>query len=178
MKRQYFLLFTSLFLLLLSVPRCKKDHFHLPPETTTGANTFGCKVNGKVFVPRDGRGRPGLFCQYVYLGEGGGGGWFLNIPATDWKDNNLQAIDITTDSLFVTENNTYPFKRRAKGFANAAYSYGSKYYEISQTDTGQLEITKNDPSQRILSGRFWFNGTDKETGEKIEVREGRFDIVY
>ena len=122
--------------------------------------TFGCKVNGKGFVPRDGRGKPGLYCQYVNLGTGEGGGWFLNIPATDWKDRNLQALDITTDSLFVGENNTYSFKRRVKGFANAAYSFGSKYYEISPTDSGQLEIIKHDPSQRILSGRFWFNGTD------------------
>lgn len=73
MKRQYFLLFTCLFSLLLSASRCKKSHFDLPPETTTGANTFGCKVNGKVFVPRDGKGKPGLYCQYVNLGEGEGG---------------------------------------------------------------------------------------------------------
>ena len=73
MKRQSFLLLACLFSLLLSAPHCKKDRFELPPETTTGANTFGCKVNGKVFVPRDGNGRPGLFCQYAYLGEGEGG---------------------------------------------------------------------------------------------------------
>lgn len=52
MKHQYLLLFTCLFTLLLSSSCCKKDHFLLPPETTTDANTFGCKVNGKVFVPR------------------------------------------------------------------------------------------------------------------------------
>jgi len=112
MKRQYFLLFTCLFSLLLSASRCKKDHFHLPPETTTGANTFGCKVNGKVFVPRDGRGRPGLFCQYVYLGEGEGGGWFLNIPAMNWRASPNEAIGIATDSLLLEEGMTYEFKNK------------------------------------------------------------------
>ena len=28
------------------------DYTVLPPETQTGANTFGCKVNGEVWVPR------------------------------------------------------------------------------------------------------------------------------
>ena len=98
MKRQSFLLFACLFSLLLSASRCKKDRFELPPETTTGANTFGCKVNGKVFVPRSGNGRPGLFCQYVYLGEGEGGGWFLNIPAVDWKASPNEIVSIATDS--------------------------------------------------------------------------------
>ncbi|MCC6289338.1 MAG: hypothetical protein IT249_15775 [Chitinophagaceae bacterium] len=73
MKHYSFLLFCFLFSLLLLSSRCKKDRFELPPETTTGANTFGCKVNGKVFVPRDGNGRPGLYCQYVNLGTGEGG---------------------------------------------------------------------------------------------------------
>ncbi len=98
MKRPYFLLFCFLFSLLLLFSHCKKDRFDLPPETTTGAMTFGCKVNGKVFVPRDGRGKPGLYCQYVNLGEGEGGGWFLNIPAVDWKASPNEIVAIATDS--------------------------------------------------------------------------------
>ncbi len=27
----------------------------LPPETQTGANTFGCVINNQVFFPRDGK---------------------------------------------------------------------------------------------------------------------------
>ncbi|MFT3948610.1 MAG: hypothetical protein QM763_16725 [Agriterribacter sp.] len=178
MKRPSFLLFACLFSLLLSAAHCKKDRFELPPETTTGANTFGCKVNGKVFVPRDGKGKPGLFCQYVNLGSGEGGGWFLNIPATDWKGKGYPSMGITTDSLFIEEGGTYPFKRRTKGYANAEYDFGSKNYIIIPPDSGELIITKHDPLRRILSGRFWFDGTDKESGEKVEIREGRFDIVY
>ena len=64
---------------IFTFSQCKKNKDvepQLPPETTTGAMTFGCKVNGKVFVPKDGRGRPGLFVQYVNLGAGLGGGGF------------------------------------------------------------------------------------------------------
>ena len=71
------LLYSLLFLTILSGSNCKKSSTtedQLPPETTTGAMTFGCKVDGKVFVPKDGKGKPGLYVQYVYLGNGPGGG--------------------------------------------------------------------------------------------------------
>ncbi len=51
----------NLFLLLTIIyasMQCNKtpDDPQLPPETTTGAMTFGCKVGGKVFIPKDSRG--------------------------------------------------------------------------------------------------------------------------
>jgi hypothetical protein len=79
---------TILVLTTFTFSKCKKDKDEpqLPPETTTGAMTFRCKVNGQVFVPRDGNGHPGLNVQYVNLGNGPGGG-YLNMPATNWVPN-------------------------------------------------------------------------------------------
>ena len=50
-------------MIFFTFSKCKKekDQPQLPPETITGAMTFGCKVNEKVFVPKDGRGKPGLY---------------------------------------------------------------------------------------------------------------------
>jgi hypothetical protein len=45
------------FLLLLIVASCSSDDTNgnrLPPETQVGANTFGCLINGKTFIPRSG----------------------------------------------------------------------------------------------------------------------------
>ena len=73
-------------IIILFTTQCKKDKNkepELPPETNTGAMTFGCKVNGKVFVPQDGNGKPGLFVQYINYGDVPDGGWHLNIPAFD-----------------------------------------------------------------------------------------------
>jgi hypothetical protein len=51
---------TSILLLFLTLASCSKDNnnpkdpiFSLPPETQTGANTFGVTINGKVYIPRD-----------------------------------------------------------------------------------------------------------------------------
>lgn len=78
MKNIKFVLAVVCVMTIFTFSQCKKktEEPQLPPETTTGAMTFGCKVNGKVFVPKDGRGRPGLFVQYVNLGAGLGGGGF------------------------------------------------------------------------------------------------------
>jgi hypothetical protein len=181
MHQKPFYLICLLALMALTCPNCKKDKAkepELPPETTTGAMTFGCKINGKVFVPRDGRGRPGLYVQYVYLGSGPGGGWFLNIPAVDWVPESIPLVSITTDSLLLAEGQTYSFKKNTKGFPRAFYSVGSDVYGKFDDDAGSITIKKHDKINRILSGTFFFIGTKNGTGEKISITEGRFDIRY
>ncbi len=124
MKQLKRLLIVATVTSLFTFSQCKKktEEPQLPPETTTGAMTFGCKVNGKVFVPKDGRGRPGLYCQYVNLGTGPGG-WYLNIPAIDQIPANSVGINIATDSLFVLENTKYQFGI-GKGLAKVRYYEG------------------------------------------------------
>lgn len=173
--KKYKLLLLSFSCLLLLNCRKNKEEPKLPPETTTGAMTFGCKVNGKVFVPRDGRGKPGLFVQYVYLGEGPGGGWYLGIPATNWRPNPPEAIRIATDSLFLKEGITYQFKD-LKGSPQAFYDKGESFIVLD--NDGHIHITKHDLQDRILSGTFFFTATNKSTREKVEITEGRFDIRY
>ena len=180
MKNTYtYILFLAL-LILTTAGKChkeKNEEPQLPPETTTGAYTFGCKVNGKVFVPMDGRGKPGLYAQYVFLGNAPGGGWFLNIPAVDQVSNERTTVNIGTDSLLLGDGNIYLFREK-KGFASGRYSNGFERYEMLSFDTGELTITKHDAIRRILSGRFWFNATNLSNQTKVEIREGRFDIVY
>jgi Family of unknown function (DUF6252) len=167
-------------ILLFSFSQCKKNKNaepQLPPETTTGAMTFGCKVNGKVFVPRDGRGRPGLFCQYVNLGSGPGGGWYLNVSADNWQPSTPEGITISTDSLLIIEGSTYPFKYRKKGFPGVLYSNGSRY-DALDNNSGELTIRKFDAANRIISGTFFFTGTNNLNGQTVNITEGRFDIRY
>jgi hypothetical protein len=163
---------------LLTLSQCKKKDSspQLPLETTTGAMTFGCKIDGRVFVPRNYYTRTGLYVQYVYLGPGKGGGYFLNIPATDWAAETIEAVRITTDSLLVQEGKTYPF-RTSKGSAHAEYHASVDYEKLDQDD-GQLTITRFDAQQGIISGRFDFVGTDKSTGRHVRVTDGRFDVRF
>lgn len=163
---------------LLALSQCKKDDNapQLPPETTSGADTFGCKIDGQVFVPRDGRGKPGMYAmEYVNLGAGRGGGYYLNLGVVDWHA--LNSIGINTDSLLVEAGKTYPFKS-GKGNAQTDVIYGDGSYNKLDNDPGQLIITRFDLTQRILSGSFDFVATDKSTGRQIHVTDGRFDIRF
>jgi hypothetical protein len=121
-------------------------------------------------------GKTGLFVQYVYLGTGPGGGWHLNIPAIDWMSSPIEGISITTDSLLVQEGITYKFKT-TKGNAQAFYSKEIEFPNLD-TDNGELHISKHDQQNRILSGTFFFIGTNKSTNVKASVSDGRFDIRY
>ncbi len=141
---------------------------------------FGCKVNGEIFVPRDSWGEIVLYAQYIYLDDNHGKGWFLNISAVDNKATVLTSMSIGTDSLWLDQDSTYPFKIE-KGFPIGEfrnYPNGSlNEFIVRNADSGQLFITKHDVSRRILAGRFWFDATN-EYGKKVQIREGRFDVVY
>lgn len=178
MKKQPLLLIFFLTLFLLS-SRCKKQNTEpqLPPETTTGAMTFGCKVNGKVLLPKGGTLGSGLSVEYQYLGQGNGGGWFLGLSGSDYQSNPKTGITINTDSLLLLEGNVYSMKE-AKGFAYASYQNGLNFYYIYPNDTGQIIITKHNQSQRILSGKFWFTATSVYDQTKVSITEGRFDVRY
>jgi hypothetical protein len=68
--KQLLLLITSFILLSSS---CQKEKLknptdELPPETQTGANTFGCLVNGQVFKPGGAQLSGGsLQCNYQFV---------------------------------------------------------------------------------------------------------------
>ncbi|MBY0477079.1 MAG: hypothetical protein K2Q24_05500 [Chitinophagaceae bacterium] len=169
----YLLLFSS----LLLNSKCKKDNEpQLPPETTIGAMTFGCKIDGKVFVPKGGNGYSGIITEYPFLGNGPGGGWFLNIVAANRAASNLPTVSITTDSLLLIQGTAYQLKKQ-KGFAKGQHTFDLLLYQMWPNDFGELFITKHDSIQRILSGRFSFTAS-RSTGEKVIVTEGRFDIRY
>lgn len=179
MKLTKLLSYSLLIITFFTFSQCKKekDQPQLPPETTTGAMTFGCKVNGKVFLPKDGRGKPGLYVQYVNLGTGVGGGWYLNIPATNWVPSTPEGVNISTDSLLVVEGVTYPFKYHKKGSPVAFYQNGPQY-DATDNNSGELKIKKFDSVNRIISGTFFFIGTDNSSGQTVNITEGRFDIHY
>lgn len=55
MKHLLFITLFFSFMSLLTASGCKKNKLSeldkLPPATQTGANTFGCLVNGKAYLP-------------------------------------------------------------------------------------------------------------------------------
>jgi hypothetical protein len=191
MKKLFLTIATTMLLL-----GCSKDDeattkdpiFSLPPETQTGANTFGVTINGKVYIPRDptgvnvggatpkgmklvGGGTPPNDYTEIVVVDGASTVGFkitihiqnlINIGEYSLKQSNFQD---QYDSILFSH---IFFKIWDNNIKNYAY-YGSVENE------GVINITRL--SNGIVSGKFSgkFSRYDN-SNEFITITDGRFDI--
>ncbi|OIQ18608.1 MAG: hypothetical protein BM557_06695 [Flavobacterium sp. MedPE-SWcel] len=168
-------------LILLSLTACNNDDNNngstnpvdqLPPATQTGENTFGCLLDGEVFIPRGGT-NP-LDCTYQFLNNE----YYFGVQGNKRNTNNdLIRIGIVTEGIQLSENETYNLSSNDFGNASGVYFFNTSLNYTSQTYTGELTITKLDTDNQIVSGTFWFDVQDND-GVVHQIREGRFDMQY
>lgn len=186
------ILFIVGLLLLVTIGSCRKSKplselDKLPPETQIGAKTIGCLVDGKAFKPGGAQLSGGSYqCNFQYLGTGVNGGYYF-VLAGRRRDGSGggSSVGVLTDSLKISQGEKYPLKGwNTKGVASGGFSsYTNAYnsYQSYDTDgnlhTGELWIKKLDTINQIVSGIFWFDAVNA-TGQKVEIREGRFDMRY
>ncbi|MGH2643346.1 MAG: DUF6252 family protein, partial [Chitinophagaceae bacterium] len=151
----------------------------LPPATQTGAGTFGCKINGQIDTANyaDNFGAFATYLHLVYPPEYSfEDGYFLSING---KKRHHWYITLHADSLKVFQGSTYNLGRKEQGECSAIYTDADYNLYITQDSlNGKMTITKLDSINQIISGTFWFNAIDTITGEKVQVRDGRFDLLY
>ncbi len=172
----------SLSILFLLVS-CKKEVTELPPPTQTGANTFGAKVNGSLWVPAGFGAMPTNDILYAHFVPGRD----LYIEARNFASSPNE----TEFRLFiksVTEPGTYPFNTATPGYPDISASYA--YYVkrnispenewiTSDQFTGSITFTKIDTVNRFVSGTFQFSAASMYTDPvPLSVTEGRFDVGY
>lgn len=189
MKHRLFFIIASLIFVCLTASKCKKDKTpvnpvdQLPPETQVGANTFGCLIDGKVFLPKGTPfGSPSLKCAYQYLDNGYSKGFYFQLSARhNYSTQNLEGIGIFTENLEITEK-TYDLEdsfqdRKAYGLYLKFEDSGriTEYTESSLP--GQLIITKFDEINQIVSGKFWFSVVVNPV-DTIKITDGRFDMQF
>ncbi len=170
------LLFTALFI-LTSCDKDKDDDKptnpidQLPPVTQTGANTFGCLLDGEVFKPGITSNSYQCFYQYV------NGGYYFNVNANNRSNGIYKGIIISTYKLEIAEGQILNLYERIEGNASGTLSISGTFNETSVTNTGELKITKLDFKNNIVSGTFWFDVKD-DKGVLHQIREGRFDMQF
>jgi hypothetical protein len=150
----------------------------LPPITQTGANTFGCLVNGKAVTPNSScincpppleggydpspNGQFGLRCRY---------------------ENGKKSIGFGLDSIFTYKNflikDTINKKVRVSIYnellGNSCEWVGS--LDPFQLISGNVTLSKVDVPNGIFSGTFEFTIKTKDCGN-YEVTNGRFDYKF
>ncbi|WP_426669156.1 DUF6252 family protein [Mucilaginibacter sp. McL0603] len=175
---------TSCFVMIffiMTVLSCKKQPVDqlslLPPATQTGANTFGCLVNGFALIPHNRSlvTGPLLSCGYglsehgYLFGITGGG---------KVRSGNFAAVSIQTDSLKISEGETVPLtKFYVPGYACGSYLENLPTHITNDDARGQLMITHLDTIKQIVSGTFYFNAVNTN-GDTVKITNGRFDMHY
>ena len=179
---QLCLLLLAFSFLLFSGMKCKKEATGfdaLPTATQEGKETFGCLVNGEVFTPKGSNlGGPTLSSFYQYLNRPNGNGYFFNVSASNKQSELIKGISINTENIILVLGNNYVLKKN-ESFATYSILTLDKANIFSSSDLfkGELFISKFDDINQIVSGTFWFDAVN-DKGEKVEVREGRFDVRF
>lgn len=159
----------SLLLLTFFLAACKKEK--LTKETQIGANTFSCKINGKVYVAKN-----ELFSKGITV-------LLLKGRLLDTHDLGIEIVlyngdksDYTIDvDLF---NMISPATYIIDNVNSRAGMFDRKTNDY-KANKGQIIITKFDQINRIISGRFEFNMVnEKDNSHILSITEGRFDLKY
>ena len=144
----------------------------LPPATQTGANTFGCLLDGKAFLP--GNGQNTLDCVYQFVNDE----YYFALQGNNEINNFSVLIGLSTNAKHIEQNNTYALNGNIPFNAYGTYALNGMFSTTDGTTyTGELTITKLDDINHIVSGTFWFDIVDFQ-GNSHQIREGRFDMQY
>jgi hypothetical protein len=195
MKKTFLILATILLLTSCSksddTPAIPEDQ--LPAITTTGANTAGCLIDGKVLIPKNGSqaigGSPNYGLKYNY-----GGNFYPNkndywqLEIANKKDSDGMGIILWIKNMS-TGNGDYVVDQSN----GELYSYGPNNNQIivgitkngvnktyySGANSGIIKINRSDLGfgMSSYSGTFSCTLYNKDNLEdKIQISEGRFDI--
>ena len=153
----------------------------LPKPTQKGANTFGCKINGKKWVPD---GRKALFSSAqpisggfhtissnpiyivgIYLRTLSEDGQEVKIFLNNWKTGNYTLSEDTQPKPGALYPKDYGYYQSANG---TTYLTSSRY-------TGSVTISKADTATGIVAGTFEFTIGDTK-GQTVKITDGRFDV--
>ncbi len=159
---------------------CKKtntttDEPQLPPETHTGAYTFGCKVDGKVYTAS---GLGGLLAsqsvKYSYYTDSS---IIISVANTDSKFN-LRIIFKYLGTLGIYILKSSPNKGEFYDNSNGSIPGGSNTYTTDSLNNGNINIKYFTATiGGIAAGTFEMNAMNSN-GSIIHITEGRFDIGF
>lgn len=200
MKKLFFILVLTIALFT----SCSKDkdgkRAKLPAVTTEGKNTFGCRINGEIFVPKGSSSfysASPLMASYYYYqypeSDTKPPGFYLFLHAFNKDTGRNIEINLTKSDVPLVQGQTYPIVLKGNGAVDAQYSFytytphpdhgnvsifNSYEYETTNEYAGELKIIKFDETNRILSATFSFDALNNANGKSVSVTEGRFDVKY
>ena len=147
----------------------KSENNKLPPATQSGKNTFGCLVNGKVWVTET------FINASAFYQEG-----VLMISAALETNSKDQGISIYIYDTDLTESN-YTLDEEVDQFSSFA-NFGDDIlkcgFKTNSSNNGEIKITHLDQINFIISGTFEFDAYSADCDKVVKITKGRFDLKY
>lgn len=123
----------------------------MPEVTTTGADTFGCLVDGWVYVG-------GRFYKY----EGQSDEWWSSVEFNHSEPQNVMKVQVwVKKNMAITFTIQSPEEGKETTFTDA-------YMGDEELSDGTVKINRFDTREHIISGTFQGN----------RITNGRFDVHY
>jgi hypothetical protein len=182
---------------LLIITSCSDDNtnesiHNLPAVTQNGSNTFGYKVNNKVFIPRDsdptGYGvAKGAKFKAGYPNPTD----FYEIDIHDYKSYRTSQILIHLENVDILGTGNYKIDESngASDINGLNHNYlhcrifdektKSYQYYRSFEKSGNLTITTYNLNDRMISGTFNCEAVNSTNNlDTIKIKDGRFDFKW
>ncbi|WNB17140.1 hypothetical protein [Marivirga arenosa] len=141
----------------------------LPPVTEEGNGTFGCKINGEVWLPDDRYLNSGGNILEAFLNRG------IDMHIKALYEPKSQSLEFTLRDIF-NQDKSIQFYQQETEKSFASVSMEDNCNLKTDSNSGYLEILKIDSINKIVAGTFEFIVfSDCDT---VEVTEGRFDLNY
>ncbi|OGX91986.1 hypothetical protein [Hymenobacter coccineus] len=159
---------------------CKKDApapaDQLPPATQTGANAFGCLLNGQPWTPQGYNSRPNFIVTYDPGYRGGN----LQVRVYRYPDGAAHEQYLIFGGNRIAQPGSYPLVLsgdREAFFADLAREAPCKEFLEAPSltyRTGTLTVTRLDLARGVIAGTFAFT-LYRPGCDTIKVTQGRFD---
>ncbi len=160
MKKRMMIYFLPM---LLGLSGCEDDSDSLPPITQTGANTFGCKINGEVWSVSGGGQKNNI-----------GADWVTNTLVISGNSGNGFGIKFTIETPLSEQSQVFEIKDENIQI-DVVGGWEGCLFETEDITKGMIYIDYVSLEKRIISGRFDLSAFKECKGEII-LTEGRFDI--
>lgn len=158
-------------------PNPDSPEAQLPPATQTGADTFGCLLNGQAWTPSGYNGTSNYAVTFDPTFQGGS----LDIRAYRYLNDRLgrykQQIILGGDGINQVGSYTLASTGSQGAFFFGRTTAGSCSRSPGNPDTythGTLTITRLDRAAGIISGTFEF-ALAQSGCDTLKVTQGRFD---
>lgn len=179
----YTIVLLTIFASTLLAASCKKTETQLtelqklPSATQTGANTFGCLVDGVAWLPNGSKPQTGGPNIQLYVDPTFQGGAFY---VTGHQYKNFQS-QITFGSGGCTNGGLYDVSLPLQAISYTRFLNNVNTCQFSSSNSGSFRkgffnITRYDLANGIFSGTFEFTIKSQGCGDTIRVTDGRFDV--